>query len=68
MKKVKIKVNRSVAGNWNGDGFAFGAGSIQEVDEELAKDLCRGNVNASLVLEKESKKTATAKTPEKITR
>lgn len=64
--KIKIRLKASVAPTWDGISYAFGCGDVVDVPEGLAKDLCRGNVNAELV--EEPKKSATAKQPDKIKR
>ncbi|TXH14981.1 MAG: hypothetical protein E6R03_08190 [Hyphomicrobiaceae bacterium] len=66
-KLVTIRLKRSVAGRFAGDGFSYGAGAIVAVDPRLAADLCRGE-NAELFLPPAGKETATAKQQNKETR
>lgn len=64
--KVKIKMKASMAPIYDGNSYAFACGDVVEVPEGLAKDLCRGGINAELVGEK--KANTDAKQPDKIKR
>jgi len=64
-KIVKIKLKASVSPVWDGNSYSFACGDVADVPEGLAKDLCRGGLNAELV---KGKQTASAKQSDKTTR